>query len=225
MHTRLCMAGDLLTFTLLAFSSLIVIVNPLAATIFFVSLTTGMDASNKNRIALESSRFALLILLIFAILGGIIFKLFGITLEAFRIAGGILLFGIGIEMVYARTSRTKMTATEQSEGMETEDISIMPLATPMISGPGAITTVIVLINETAGNLEEIGIVIAGIFTSISLTWVMMKNADLIAQRIGQRGFRVINRLMGMLLIAIAVQIVILGLKQAFPVLNGYSLNR
>jgi len=214
------MAGDLFTFTLLAFSSIIVIVNPLAATSYFVSLSIGMDAPNKIRIARESSRFALLILLIFAILGGIIFQLFGITLEAFRIAGGILLFSIGIEMVYARTSRTKVTATEQSEGIETEDISIMPLATPMISGPGAITTVIVLMNEAAGDYIEFGIVIIAIFTAITLTWVMMQNADRIVRRIGQREFRVVNRLMGMLLIAIAVQFVILGLKQAFPILKG-----
>jgi multiple antibiotic resistance protein len=213
------MAGDLLTFALLAFSSLIVIVNPLAATVLFVTLTTNMDTSRKIRIARESSRFALVILLIFAILGGVIFQLFNITLEAFRIAGGILLFVIGMEMVYARTSRTKVTATEQSEGMETEDISIMPLATPMISGPGAITTVIVLMNETAGNVVEFAMVIAAIFTAIGITWLMIRNADRIVKRLGQREVRVINRLMGMLLIAIAVQFVILGLKQAFPILS------
>ncbi|HUK38961.1 MAG TPA: MarC family protein, partial [Methanomicrobiales archaeon] len=138
------------------------------------------------------------------------------------IAGGILLFSIGIEMVYAKTSRTKITATEQSEGLETDDISIMPLATPMISGPGAITTVIVLMNETAGSLVKFGIVIAAIFTAIGITWLMLRNADFIFQRIGQREVRVINRLMGMLLIAIAVQFVIIGLKQAFPILNQGS---
>ena len=216
------MAGDILTFAFLAFSSIIVIVNPLAASVFFMTLTTGMDTSRKIRIAMESSRFALILLLTFAILGGVIFQLFNITLEAFRIAGGILLFSIGIEMVYAKTSRTKITATEQSEGLETDDISIMPLATPMISGPGAITTVIVLMNETAGSLVKFGIVIAAIFTAIGITWLMLRNADFIFQRIGQREVRVINRLMGMLLIAIAVQFVIIGLKQAFPILNQGS---
>jgi len=214
------MAGDLLTFTLLVFSSLIIIVNPLAATMVFVSLTATVDDAAKVRIAKESSRYALIILLAFAILGGVILQLFGITLEAFRIAGGILLFLIGMEMVYARTSRTKLTATEKYEGIDTEDVSIMPLALPMIAGPGAITTSIVLISEAGGNLGQSLIVIIAIFVAIALTYLAMRNADMIVKKIGQKEFRAINRLMGMLLLAIAVQFVIAGLITAFPVLTG-----
>lgn len=214
------MAGDILTFTLLVFSSLIIIVNPLAATLVFVSLTANMDPAAKTRTAKDASRYALIILIVFAILGGVILELFGITLEAFRIAGGILLFLIGMEMVYARTSRTKLTDTEKIEGIEADDVSITPLALPMIAGPGAITTTIVLVSEAGGNLGQDVIVIVAIIVAIGLTYLAMRNAELIVKKIGQKEFRAINRLMGILLLAIAVQFVIAGLISAFPVLSG-----
>jgi multiple antibiotic resistance protein len=214
------MAGDTLTFSLLALSSLIIIVNPLAATLTFVSLTSGMEEGSRLRVASESCRYALIILVVFALLGGIILQLFGITIEAFRIGGGILLFLIGMEMVYARTSRAKLTATEKYESREAEDISMTPLAIPMIAGPGAITTTIVLMNEAVGSYLEAGIVLASILVSILLTFVMMSRSDFIVAKFGEKEFRAVNRLMGMMLIAIAVQFVIAGLLSAFPVLGG-----
>jgi multiple antibiotic resistance protein len=215
------MADDLLSFVLLSFSSMIIVINPLTATLIYVSLTDTMDRESRIRIAWEASRFALIILLVFTIAGGWILQLFGITIEAFRIAGGLLLFGIGMEMVYAKTSRTKMTATEKYEGQEADDIAVMPLAIPMITGPGAITTAIVLMNEAmAMNPVALFIVPLSVIVSILITYYMMRNADYITKRIGQREYRAINRLMGMLLIAIAVQFVILGIQTAFPLLKG-----
>lgn len=215
------MTGDILTFTLLSLSSLIIIVNPLSSTLLYVSLTGTLDHEVKVRIAHEAARYALAILLIFALVGGVILQLFGISLEAFRIAGGILLFLIGMEMVYAKTSRSKMTATEKYEGIDAEDVSVMPLAIPMIAGPGGITTSIVLMNEAKGiGPLAYGVVLVSIVLTIGVTYYMMRNADYIVKRIGQREFRAVNRLMGMLLIAIAVQFVIIGLKTAFPTLAG-----
>jgi multiple antibiotic resistance protein len=215
------MTGEVLSFALLSISSILIIVNPLGATLIYVSLTTNMDRSARDVVARDACRFAFLILLIVALIGTWILQLFGITLEAFRIAGGILLFGIGMEMVYAKTSRTKLTATEKYESRETEDISIMPLAIPMIAGPGAITTTIVLMNEaTTMTPIAIGIVLVSIAISIMLTYYMMRNSDYILTKIGQREYRAVNRLMGMLLIAIAVQFVINGIRLAFPLFNG-----
>ena len=217
------MAGDILSFSLLTLSSIIIIVNPLSATLIYVSLTANLDPSVKVTIAKDSCRFALMILLSAAILGTWILQLFGITLEAFRIAGGILLFGIGMEMVYAKVSRTKLTATEKYESRENDDVAIMPLAIPMIAGPGAITTTIVMMNEAISmTLFAIGVVLVSIMFSIGVTYYMMRNSDYIMKRIGQREYRAINRLMGMLLIAIAVQFVINGIKIAFPLLTGGS---
>ncbi|PKL68164.1 MAG: antibiotic resistance protein MarC [Methanomicrobiales archaeon HGW-Methanomicrobiales-1] len=215
------MAGDVLSFALLSISSILIIVNPLGATLIYVSLTTNLDQSGRDAVARDACRIAFLILLIVALIGTWVLQLFGITLEAFRIAGGILLFGIGMEMVYAKTSRTKLTATEKYESRDTEDIAIMPLAIPMIAGPGAITTTIVLMNEaTTMTPIAIGIVLVSIAISIALTYYMMRNSDYILTRIGQREYRAINRLMGMLLIAIAVQFVINGIRLAFPLLSG-----
>jgi multiple antibiotic resistance protein len=215
------MAGDVLSFALLSLSSIIIIVNPLGATLMYVSLTTTLDRPAREVIAKDACRFALLILLFVAVLGAWILQLFGIGLEAFRIAGGILLFGIGMEMVYAKTSRTNLTATEKYESREPDDISIMPLAIPMIAGPGAITTTIVLMNEAVVITPlAIGIVFFSIVVSIVITYYMMRNSDYIMSKIGQREYRAINRLMGMLLIAIAVQFVINGIKMAFPLFAG-----
>jgi multiple antibiotic resistance protein len=215
------MAGDVLSFALLSFSSIIIIVNPLGATLIYVSFTTTMDHTTRDAIAKDACRFALIILLSVAVLGTWILQLFGITLEAFRIAGGILLFGIGMEMVYAKTSRTKLTATEKYESRDMEDVAMMPLAIPMIAGPGAITTTIVLMNEAITITPiAIGILFSSIIISIALTYFMMRNSDYIIKKIGQREYRAINRLLGMLLIAIAVQFVINGIRLAFPLFAG-----
>jgi multiple antibiotic resistance protein len=207
----------------LTLSSVFIIVNPLTATLTFLTLTPSLTHEVRLQIAADATRYALGILLVFAIGGGYILGLFGISLQAFRIAGGILLFYIGMEMVYARTSRTKLTATEKYESREGEDIAVMPLATPMISGPGAITTAIVLMNEAAPmGLPAMAVVIATLILVIAVTYVMLRNADFIVDRIGVRQYRAINRLMGMLLIAIAVQFVITGVKEAFPILTGVT---
>ena len=214
------MAGDIVSFALLAFSSIIILINPFTATLTFVSLTEHLEIVDRKKVARDSIRYSVIILLIFALLGAVILQLFGISLEAFRIAGGILLFGIGMEMIYAKPSRTKLTATEKYESKEAEDVAIIPLAFPMITGPGAITTTLVLMNETGGLPVDIAIVILAILGSLVITYLMMVNSDKIVARIGQRELRAINRLMGMLLIAIAVQFVITGVKLAFPVIGG-----
>ncbi|MDT8357211.1 MAG: NAAT family transporter [Methanomicrobiaceae archaeon] len=214
------MDGDLLSFILLSFSSLFIIVNPLGATLFFVSLTEEVSREDRATMAKEACIIAAAILLLFAIAGTYILLLFGITLEAFRIAGGILLFGIGMEMVYARPSRTKMTATEKYEGIDAESIAVMPLAIPIISGPGAIATTVVLTNEAFQyHVFSFAIVILSIILTIGITYLLLRNSEKISERIGQREYRVINRLMGILLIAIAVQFVITGISIIFPALT------
>ena len=213
--------ADLLSFVLLSFSSILIVVNPLAATLIFVSLTGTMEKEAKLRVARDATRFALVILLLFTFTGGWILQLFGISIEAFRIAGGILLFGIGMDMVYAKTSRTQMTATEKYEGHDADDIAVMPLAIPMIAGPGAITSVIVLMNEAMDmSIIALAIVPLAAVTAVGITYYMMQHADIIVQRIGQREYRAANRLMGMLLIAISVQFIIIGIRTAFPILTG-----
>jgi multiple antibiotic resistance protein len=215
------MASDILTFSLLCLSSIIIIVNPLGATLIYVSLTGQLDKAARDQVIKDACRIALVILLVAALCGTWVLQIFGISLEAFRIAGGILLFGIGMEMVYAKISRTKMTATEKYESRDMDDVAVMPLAIPMIAGPGAITTTIVLMNEATGMTPLASFVIfLSIIIAIVITYFMMRNAEYIMSKIGQRQYRAINRLLGMLLIAIAVQFVITGIKTAFPLLGG-----
>ena len=214
------MATDPVSFVLLSLSSLLVIVNPLGAAMIYVSMTAGFDRETKRRTAIEASWYALVVLVVFALLGGIILELFGISLAAFRIGGGILLFMIGLEMVYAKVSRSKMTATEKYEG-DADDVAVMPIAIPMIAGPGAITTVIVLMDEASElGIWAYGVVLVSIVVTSVATHLMMANSDWIVARVGQREFRAVNRIMGILLIAIAVEFVIDGLRVAFPILAG-----
>lgn len=213
------MAVDPFSFVLLSFTSVFVIINPLGAGIIYVSMTDAFDGEIRRRIALEACWTAFIVLVVFALLGGLILQLFGITLAAFRIGGGILLFLIGLDMVFAKVSRAKMTATERYEG-EPEDVAVMPLAIPMIAGPGTITTVIVLIarGESELGLGSYAVVVAAIAFTVGITCLVMLNADRVVSRIGQREFRAVNRIMGILMVAIAVEFVINGLKTAFPVL-------
>lgn len=215
------MAVDTFSFILLSFTSVFVIINPMGAGIIYVSMTDSFDHETRRRVALEACWTAFVILVIFALLGALILQLFGITLAAFRIGGGILLFMIGLDMVFAKVSRAKMTATEKYEG-DADDVSVMPLAIPMIAGPGTITTVIVLIarGEAELGLGSYAVVIAAIAFTVGITGLVMLNADRVVSRIGQREFRAVNRIMGILMVAIAVEFVINGLKTAFPFLAG-----
>jgi multiple antibiotic resistance protein len=196
------------------------VVNPVGAMLVYNSLTESIDARTRKRVAVYACRLSAIVLLFFTLFGSALLSLFGITINAFTIAGGVLLFGIGMEMVYARMSRAKMTATEKYESIDAEEVSSMPLAFPMISGPGTITTVIVL-SKDAHLLSEpvhLGIIIGSVLITMILTYILLISAERFSHRIGQREYRVVNRLMGILLMAIAVQFMINGISQAFPAL-------
>jgi len=212
---------ELLSFALLSFSSLIIIVNPLGAMLVYSSLTEGMDSAGKREVAVDACRVAFVILMVFAIGGNYILQIFGITINAFRIAGGLLLFGIGIEMVNAKISRTKLTEAERYESLDADEVGLVPLAIPMIAGPGSIATVVVLASGVLStNPHLIIIVVISLILTILITYLVLINAETIISKIGKRENRVISRLMGILLIAIAVQLVITGLSEAFPMLVG-----
>ena len=216
------MAPDLISFSLFALSSILIVVNPLGALLVYNSITEFMDSKDKRKVAAYGCRIAGAVLIFFTLFGSSLLSLFGITISAFTVAGGVLLFGIGMEMVYARTSRAKVTATEKYESIDAEDISSMPLAFPMISGPGTITTVIVLSQDTPILSEpvELGIILGSVIVTILITYIVLISSEQITKRIGQREYRVVNRLMGIMLMAIAVQFIINGISQAFPMLTG-----
>lgn len=206
---------DLLSFALLAFSSIFILIDPITVTIFFVSLIKDVDRVHQRKMARDASIYALAILLVFAIGGYGILQLFGITLAALRIGGGVLLFLIGIEMVYARVSYTKQPIPQSAEAYA-EDLAVTPLAIPIIAGPGAITTVIVLMGDAAGQgWSAIAIVFAAIFVVIGVVYCAMIYSYVITRGIREKELKVVNRVLGLLLLAIGVQFIITGIKAAF----------
>lgn len=206
---------DLLGFTLLTFSSIFILIDPITVTLFFVSLMKGVDRADQKMIARDASLYALAILLVFAVGGYGLLQLFGITLAALRIGGGVLLFLIGIEMVYARVSFTKQPSP-QTSGEYKEEVAVTPLAIPIIAGPGAITTVIVLTGDAAGQgWPAIAVVFAAIFIVIVVVYYTMVHSYIIAGGIREKQLKVVNRVLGLLLLAIGVQFIITGIKAAF----------
>ncbi|MCL2460174.1 MAG: MarC family protein [Euryarchaeota archaeon] len=215
---------NVVTFFLYAFTSLIIIVNPIAAMTVYTSLTSGMEPPYHRRIANYSCRLAFIVLLFFTLAGSALLDLFGISVQAFTIAGGILLLFVGFEMVNAKTSRTKLTSIEKYQQIDPEEVSSMPLAFPMIAGPGSITTVIVLSKEIPYHEHifilpisfQTLIIILCLVITIVITWLTFIFADKLSSYIREREYRVLSRLMGIMLMAIAVQFMINGLSQAFP---------
>ncbi|HVC19480.1 MAG TPA: MarC family protein [Vicinamibacterales bacterium] len=198
-----------LGFALLAFTSLLAIVNPLSATPMFLALTAGYSTAQRRRTLQRAVVTALLVMVGFALLGRWIFTVYGITINAFRIAGGLIFFGIGLDMLQAKRSRVKATEEEESEGSMKEDVGITPLGMPMITGPGTITTVMVLVSQaqTRGHL----IAVYGAMIGVSIvTWIVLAASNRVVALFGQTGLNVMTRLMGLLVTVVGVQSIIDG---------------
>jgi len=205
----------LLQFALLAFSSLFFIVNPFEAAPLFVTMTQGDPPAKRTRMAWHAALAACVTLVVFAVLGDVLLQLFAITIGAFRIAGGIIIFGMGMHMLRAQTPREIQTPEEVREGMDKEDIAIIPLAIPMLSGPGAMSTVLVLAQraQTWGHLL---VLMVAIVCTCGLTYLILRSAAPVTRLLGQTGQRIVARLMGLLLTVIAVQFILNGIADALP---------
>ena len=209
------MTETLLPFALLCISSLLAIINPLSAAPMYLALTDGYSGENRRRTLRSAIITAFTVLALFALLGGTIFQLFGITIHAFRIAGGIIFFGIGMDMLQAKRSRGKVTLEEEIEATTKEALGITPLGIPMITGPGAITTVMVLMTQ-ATTLTRVAIVFAAVTVVLAITWGVLAAAHRLVRFFGQTGLNVMTRIMGLLVTVIAVQFIIDGIR---PVLT------
>jgi multiple antibiotic resistance protein len=208
-----------LSFFLLTFTSLLAIVNPLSAVPVFLAMTIRYDARQRARTLRRAVATAFAVLLLFALLGNWILRFFGITTEAFQIAGGILFFGIGWDMLQAKRSGVKATRAEESEGVTKEDIGVTPLGLPTLAGPGAITTVIALLARATSPVETV-LVYVSIALALAVSWIVLAAAPYVVRRVGQTGLNVMTRIMGLLVTVIGVQLVIDGLsvvvRRIFP---------
>src|ERR1700719_2731817 len=199
-----------LEFALLAGTSIFFLVDPFTVIPLFLAVTSDSPPQERRWIARRSAWTCAIVLSVFALAGSLIFKMFGITLPAFKIAGGIILLQIGMDMLQARQSGTKVTPKETEEGTAKEDASIIPLGMPMLAGPGAISTVMVLVGESH-TLWQHAVVYATILLTAYVSYLILAGADGVRRYLGETGIRILMRLMGLLLVALAVQIVANGL--------------
>ncbi|MDE2234321.1 MAG: MarC family protein [Gammaproteobacteria bacterium] len=195
------------------FIVLFVVVDPIGVTPMFGALTSGSSLVHRRRMAIKGTALAALILLLFAFIGDWLLKALGITIPAFKIAGGVLLFLIAIDMVFARQSGGRSATTrEEAEARYKEDISVFPLAFPLIAGPGALATILLMVSEARGQ----PLVFAGMLTVLLLVLAVTLACLLLAARLmkllGETGANVVGRLLGVILAALAVQFVIDGVR-------------
>lgn len=216
-----------MAFLFLSFSSLFAVIDPLGVIPFFSGLTSGRKMREKRKILIKALITAFFVLVMFTVVGHQLLGLFGITVDAFRIAGGVIFFGIGLDMLQSKPRRwhtgigrayAKDIELNEAED-EDDDPSITPLAIPMIAGPGSITTVMVLTPQAPADLG-IPLVIGAVLANLLLTGFILMGADVVLARLGRTGMKVIEKLMGLLVTVIAVQLMIDGITPVIARMIG-----
>jgi len=196
-------------FSLLALSSIFFLVDPFAAIPSFIAITSGVEPARRRRMAWKASLTCFIVLTAFALAGQFIFSLFGIKLPAFEIAGGLILMLIGIDMMEARRSPTQESQHETEEAASKEDAGIVPLGIPMLAGPGAISSVMVLVGQAPNHWQMLAI-LGSITLTALVSYLVLSGADRIRVFLGETGIRILVRIMGLLLVALAMQFFVNG---------------
>jgi multiple antibiotic resistance protein len=198
----------------LIFTSILFIVDPFAVIPTFLAMTARDAPAQRRVLARRGAWTCAITLMAFALGGSMIFKIFGITIGAFKIAGGVLIGLNALDMVQARRSQQRETPVETAEGIQKDDIGIMPLGVPMLAGPGAISTVMVLALGAKSAAATITVYASIVLTAV-ITYLVLAAASMVERRLGQTGMRILTRLMGLVLCAIAVQFIVDGIKLSF----------
>ncbi len=199
-----------------ALVTFLVIVDPPGCVPIFASLTRGTDANHRRTMAIRSAIVAWFILMFFAILGKPLLQALGISLASFRIAGGVMLFFIALDMVFEKRTQRREERAQSIEGTpEAEDISVFPMAMPMIAGPGSIASAMLLVSRP-GDYVAIGVVLAAMTVVVAITGVALLSAGWLMRLMGERIEAMISRVLGVILAALASQFVIDGIRQSFP---------
>jgi multiple antibiotic resistance protein len=204
--------APIVRFSLLALSSIFFLVDPFAAIGSFLAITANADKARRCAIARKGAFTCFMVLTSFALAGQLIFKMFGITLPAFEIAGGLILLLIGLDMLEARRSATQETTSEAEEGAAKEDAGIVPLGIPMLAGPGAISSVMVLVGQAPSYwCWQLGAILGSIAVTAFVSYWVLAGADRVRGFLGETGIRILVRIMGLLLVALAMQFFVNGL--------------
>jgi multiple antibiotic resistance protein len=205
--------NDLARFALVTFTSMLFIVDPIAAVPTYLVITQDETRPERQRTARRACIAMTVLLVVFAATGTLLFRAFGITLPAFRTAGGLILWFVAMDMLRGER-RTQEGREELLEGQTKEDVALTPLAIPMLAGPGAISTVIVLSGQAHGLLES-GVVYGSIVLTGIVSFLTLRVGEPLLGRLGKTGIRVVTRIMGLILAAVAAQFVLSGVKEAF----------
>ena len=204
--------APLVRFSVLALSSIFFLVDPFAAIPSFLAITESADPARRKRMARKASLTCFIVLTSFAVGGQLIFRLFGITLPAFEIAGGMILLLIGLDMLQAKRSATQETHGDAEEATAKEDAGIVPLGIPMLAGPGAISSVMVLVGQAPSIWHwQMGAILGSIAVTSLVSYWVLAGAGRVRQVMGETGIRVLVRVMGLLLVALAMQYFVNGL--------------
>jgi multiple antibiotic resistance protein len=210
---------ELLSFSLLSLSAIFFVVDPMGVIPIFIAITRDDSEEKKADMAFRANVAAFAILTTFAIAGTFVFRILGVTLGAFKVAGGILLLITAIEMLRATQARTRTTPEEENEGAAKEDAAIFPLAIPLLAGPGSIATVTALMGRAPRAVYAIPVILSIAATCVA-SYAMLRAAGRIARVLGVTGLSVMNRVIGLVIGAIAVQFIFDGLRDTFPRVLG-----
>lgn len=215
--------SDALALSLVSLSAVFFVVDPLSAVPFFLAMTRDHSAERRRETALRASVTAALVLSAFALAGAWIFKLLGIGLPAFKVAGGMVLLLLALDMIRTQPSKTRITEGEVAAGADKEDIAIVPLAMPLLAGPGSIATCIVLMARArAGPWWHALPVLGAIGLTCAAAYVILAGATRTERVLGPTGLAILERAAGLLLVAIAVQFMMDGLGEGLPGLAGLA---
>ena len=200
-----------LQYLLFCLSTLFTVVNPLGITPIFAAMTEKFSNDDQKRIAQKGILTGSIVLIVFTLLGSFIFRFYGITVEAFQIMGGVIFFRSGLRMLDAQVGRSRTTQSERDEFKDSDELAISPIGVPLITGPGAITGVVILSGKGTSEYSILVLLLSVIIT-MSLFYLILRAGNYLAKRIGIAGMRVIERMMGLILMVIAVQFIINGVE-------------
>lgn len=206
---------------LYSFTTFFVVIDPVGTAAIFASLTRTLPPEERRRMAYKACLLAATILYVFAFAGEALFAALGISLPAFRIGGGILLFLLATDMVFARqTGLRSVTQSEDMEAMVREDLTVFPLAFPLLAGPGAMTTVVLLMGKAGGDMMAAAALLGVLAVVMGITLVLFLHANRLFTILGTTGSNVVSRILGIILAALAVQFVLDGVIMAMERIRG-----
>jgi multiple antibiotic resistance protein len=198
---------------LVSLSAIFFVVDPIGIVPLFLTMTAGDPPEKVRSTARRACAVAGGLMVFFALFGSVIFKVFGVSLAAFRVAGGLLLLVTALDMLRARSSATRTTPSEEQEGITKEDVALVPLAMPLLAGPGAIATVMVLMSRGGSDPVAMALVLTSVVITFGASYFVLRGAGLVQRALKASGVAVLERVMGLILAAIAVQFMADGVKE------------